>query len=247
MTQFFISDLHLEATRPDITDILMKFLQEIAHSEHTLYILGDLFELWIGDDDLTEFNLQIINALKKASEKKLKIFIMHGNRDFLLGKNFFRMTGCELLPDEIVINIAGTPTLLMHGDTLCTQDVKYQQFRKKARNIIFQKLFLWKSLEKRKALAQKGREQSKAHTSTAAEYIMDVTQSEVERVMQKHRVQHLIHGHTHREGVSHFNLNGLSATRTVLGAWHEKGSVLVCDENKKILKELFSSGSEPRA
>jgi UDP-2,3-diacylglucosamine hydrolase len=224
----FISDLHLDECRPEMTALFLKFLAHEAKEAQTLYILGDFFEIWVGDDDLSEFNRTIIQALNKATVQGLPIFILHGNRDFLLGKKFLQMTGCRLLQDEYVLSLFGTPTLLMHGDTLCTGDIKYLKFRKKARNWLFQKLFLIKSLEKRKAIATHYREASQAHTATTPENIMDVTQAEVERLMYKHKVQHLIHGHTHRENVHHFSLKCKPATRTVLGAWHDQGSALIC-------------------
>lgn len=224
----FISDLHLEEARPDITALFLKFLATTAKEADALYILGDFFEAWIGDDNLSPFNQSIILALKTATSQGLPVYIMHGNRDFLLGKTFFHMTGCRLLPDTYVLNIFGTPTLLMHGDILCTLDVAYLKFRKKSRHWLIQKLFLFKSLAKRQAIVARYRQASKAHISTLPDYIMDVTQTEVERVMQKHGVQHLIHGHTHREAVHTFQLDNKPATRTVLGAWHEQGSALFC-------------------
>lgn len=237
MIKLFISDLHLEESRPDIAEIFLKFLHQYAMQANALYILGDFFEVWIGDDDLSAFNLSIIKALKAATDRGLSIYFMHGNRDFLIGKKFLRATGCRLLPDEHLVEMSGLPTLLMHGDTLCTDDVAYLKFRKKSRNKFFQKLFLWKSLNKRKNIAAGMREKSKAHTSTAAEKIMDVAQAEVERVMSKHKVKHLIHGHTHRPAVHEFELNGEVATRTVLEAWHDRGTVLICDDTgeKKVI------------
>jgi UDP-2,3-diacylglucosamine hydrolase len=229
----FISDLHLEDSRPDITDIFFRFLQGDARQADNLYILGDFFEAWIGDDNLTDFNRSVIAELRKATAAGLPIYIMHGNRDFLLGKRFLKATGCQLLPDEYVVNLAGTPTLLMHGDTLCTTDIAYLKFRKTSRNWFMQQLFLLKSLKKRQAIAADMREKSKAYTSTAPEKLMDVTQEEVARVMLKHKVQHLIHGHTHRPAVHQFELAGKSATRTVLAPWHEHGSVLICDASGK--------------
>jgi UDP-2,3-diacylglucosamine hydrolase len=239
MINLFISDLHLDENHPEIADIFLKFLQQHANPAHTLYILGDFFEVWIGDDDLSPFNQKIMSALHDATRQGLSIHVMHGNRDFLLGKRFMRATGCSLLPDEIVIDIAGSPTLLMHGDSLCTADTAYLKFRKKSRLWFFQQLFLLKSLEKRKQIAANMRESSKAHTSTAPQDIMDVTQAEVERVMQKHHVQHLIHGHTHRPAVHPFTLNNRPATRTVLDAWHQQGHVLVCDETGKQVVQLL--------
>jgi UDP-2,3-diacylglucosamine hydrolase len=230
MSIIFISDLHLDETHPKTTAIFLKYLNQISQPTNTLYILGDFFEVWIGDDDLTPFHLQIINALQAANQKGLSIYILHGNRDFLLGKKFLRATGCKLLPDEYVVNLFGVPTLLMHGDTLCTQDIKYLKFRKKSRNWFFQKLFLMKSLKKRRKIAENYREKSKSHVATLADYIMDVTQDEVLRVMQKYHVQQIIHGHTHRQAIHTFELGNKNAARVVLGAWHDGGTAFVCEE-----------------
>jgi UDP-2,3-diacylglucosamine hydrolase len=225
----FISDLHLTENQPDIADIFLRFLQKEAREAASLYILGDFFEAWVGDDDLTLFHRDIINALRAATDSGLPIYIMHGNRDFLLGRRFLNATGCRLLPDEQVIDLAGKPVLLMHGDTLCTADTNYLKFRKKSRNWFMQKLFLLKPLKKRQEIAANMRAQSKLHTSNAPEYLMDVTQAEVERVMAKHQVKQLIHGHTHRPAVHEFSLNNAAMIRTVLAAWHEKGNMLVVD------------------
>ena len=234
----FISDLHLDESYPDITALFLTFLKNITQDTDALYILGDFFEAWIGDDNLSPFNQSIIDALKTATDKNLKIYIMHGNRDFLLGKKFMKRTGCQLLPDEFIISLFGTPTLLMHGDTLCTEDLGYLKSRKKMRCWLIQKLFLLKSLEKRVLIAARYRQASQRHIATLSDYLMDVTQTEVERVMQKHKVQHLIHGHTHREAVHTFELNHQPATRTVLGAWHTRGSALVCEADGR--KELIA-------
>ena len=231
MTILLISDLHLEESTPDTTKLFVQFLQHAVSNADSLYILGDFFEAWIGDDNLTPFNQYIIEQLKLATQQGLPIYFMHGNRDFLIGKKFLRQTGCQLLADECVIDLYGVPTLLMHGDTLCTEDKAYLKFRKKAHNRFFQWLFLLKSLNTRRAIAERYREASKAYTSTSAAYIMDVTPTAVEQVMQKHHVQHLIHGHTHRPAVHDFAINGKPAVRTVLGPWHEGGSVLICKED----------------
>jgi UDP-2,3-diacylglucosamine hydrolase len=239
MTILFISDLHLDEHHPEMTELFLNFLQNQAANAKALFILGDFFEAWIGDDDLSPYNMRIIAAFRNATKNGLPIFIMHGNRDFLIGKKFLRATGCQLLPDEYVVDIYGTPTLLMHGDTLCTLDVKYLKFRKKSRTWLYKKIVQLKSLASRREIANKMRAASREHTSSTAGYIMDVTHDEVERVMQKHHVQHLIHGHTHREAVHPFILNGQPATRTVLGAWHEHGSVLICEANgKKTLSKV---------
>ncbi len=224
----FISDLHLEEKNPYLADVFKKFLIDCTKNASALYILGDFFEAWIGDDDLTRFNRMIIDALFRATQKGLPIYFMHGNRDFLIGKKFLRMTGCQLLPDEFVTSIFGVPTLLMHGDTLCREDVKYLRFRKKTRNWLFKTFIQLQSLKKRRLIAERYRAGSKKHMQNAPTYIMDVTPSEIERVMNKHHVLHMIHGHTHRKAVHHLKLNGQDATRTVLGAWHEQGNALIC-------------------
>jgi UDP-2,3-diacylglucosamine hydrolase len=231
MSIIFISDLHLDENHSEAAHIFLQFLNQQAHQAEALYILGDFFEAWIGDDDLSDFNQSIIHALQQVTSQGLPVYIMHGNRDFLIGKNFLRATGCKLLPEEYVVDIYGTPTLLMHGDTLCTLDVKYLKFRKKMRCWLIQKLILLKSLKKRRAMAAHYRKGSQSHVSMLAENIMDVTQDEVERIMQKHHVQHLIHGHTHRQAVHQFTLNNMPATRTVLGAWHGRGTALICHED----------------
>lgn len=238
MSNIVISDLHLEESHPAMVDLFLRFLKEIARKDNTLYILGDFFEVWIGDDDLTRFNLSVMNALQCAIKQGLSIYFMHGNRDFLIGKRFIKATGCTLLPDEYVINLYGTPTLLMHGDTLCIDDIKYIQFRKKMRNWLVKKLILMLPIEKRRSGAKHFREKSKAHLSMTADYITDVNQHEVERVMLKHGVQYIIHGHTHRKAVHEFTLNNAPATRTVLGAWHDRGSALICERNSNQLIEI---------
>ncbi len=229
MNILVISDLHLDETRPTITELFLKFLKDKAKHAKALYILGDFFEAWIGDDNLTDFNIKIMHALCEATQHGLPIFFMPGNRDFLIGKKFLRATGCQLLPDEYVIDLFGIPTLMMHGDTLCTLDKKYMKFRKKSRHWLMQKLFFMRSLKTRRAMIKQYREASQAHISTLPDHIMDVTQTEVERVMLRHGVKHLIHGHTHREAVHTFNVDGKLATRTVLGAWHDDGCILVCE------------------
>lgn len=232
MKTVFISDLHLEEKRPDITEIFLKFLHspEVKQAR-ALYILGDLFESWVGDDLVSPFHQNIVSALRQITLQGLPIYITHGNRDFLIGKRFLRLTGCSLLPDEHVINLNGVPTLLMHGDTLCTEDKAYLQFRKKTRNWFVQKFFLMKSLKKRLAIAEKMRSASQAYMSTVPESILDVTQTEVERVMQKHGVPQLIHGHTHRPFVHQFEVSGNKMTRIVLSPWHEKGHALVSESS----------------
>jgi UDP-2,3-diacylglucosamine hydrolase len=229
----FISDLHLEENRPDITRQFLQLLHNCDSSVDALYILGDLFEAWIGDDDDTPFHREIIHALNAATQKGLPIYFMYGNRDFLIGKKFLRETGCKLLADEEKISLYGTPVLLMHGDTLCTQDIPYLKARKKGRNRFLQFLFLALPLKTRKNFANKMRAKSAQHTQSAPAEIMDVTQNEVERIMQKHGVNILIHGHTHRPAFHPFSMHGSTATRIVLAAWHDRGSMLMWDQTGK--------------
>lgn len=233
----FISDLHLEESHPEITEIFLNLLKNCDSTVDQLYILGDLFETWIGDDDDSVFHRRIIQALHAATEKGLLIYLMVGNRDFLIGKKFLQKTGCKLLPDEKKIDLYGTPVLLMHGDTLCTRDVVYLNWRKKTRNPFMRTLFLLLPLSLRRKIAAKARAKSAAHTQSTQQEIMDVTHAEVERVMQKYNVNVLIHGHTHRPAIHEFSLQNKPATRIVLDAWHNHGSVLTWEENgnKKLL------------
>lgn len=231
MSTLFISDLHLSDDRPHITRLLIDFLEYKAISCDALYILGDLFELWVGDDDLTPGHQQIIKALYTFSQTKIPLYFIHGNRDFLIAKDFAKQSGCQLLPETTVIDLYGTPTLLMHGDTLCTDDHGYIEFRKKARNPILQKLFLLKSLEERKKMAMQVREYGKTYTSTAPMEIMDANFVEICRVMQQHKVTQLIHGHTHRPAIHDFWRGEQSYRRIVLADWHTQGHVLAVQPN----------------
>jgi len=216
MSKLFISDLHLDETRPDLTQALLNFLETHAEQADELYILGDFFEVWLGDDHESAFNQTIIDALAKLDTP---LFIMHGNRDFLLGSKFCEQTGATLLPDPSTIDIDGETVLLMHGDSLCTNDAQYMQIRTMLRDESFQKDFLAKSLEERAAFAKAARTQSRERTRESASDIMDVTPSEVEIVMQTHHVSTLIHGHTHRPYVH--ELDEGKARRIVLGDWDQ--------------------------
>jgi UDP-2,3-diacylglucosamine hydrolase len=232
----FISDLHLQQKEPAITKAFLALLANHAGVD-ALYILGDLFEAWIGDDDDSPFHFEIMAAMSAATSRGLKIYFIHGNRDFLLGKRFFQQTGCELLADETVINLYGTNVLMMHGDTLCTRDEAYLQSRKYMRHPIIQSIFLWLRLSLRRKIAEKMRAKSSMHMQSLSAEMMDVTQEEVENRMSQHRVQYLIHGHTHKPDMHIFNLNGLEATRIVLAAWHHHGSAFVWDDqgNKNLI------------
>jgi UDP-2,3-diacylglucosamine hydrolase len=229
----FISDLHLEQNQPQITRQFLQLLKECDSSVDALYILGDLFEVWIGDDDDAPFHREIIEALHAVTQRGLPIFFLYGNRDFLIGKQFLQKTGCHLLKDEEKISVYKTPVLIMHGDTLCTQDLAYLRARKKARHIVWQTLFLLLPLWLRRKIANKMRAKSMQHMRKTPLEIMDVTEEEVKRVMQEHKVDFLVHGHTHRPGFHTFSLDEKAVTRIVLGAWHEHGNMLVWDETGK--------------
>lgn len=219
MTTLFISDLHLEESRPDITEAFLGFLNGTASGVDQLYILGDFFEAWIGDDERTPLQEQIAAALRKLRDSGTDIFLMHGNRDFLIGEDFCKRAGATLLDDPTVIDLHGTPTLLMHGDSLCTADVEYQKFRANMRNPQWQQMIRQRPLEDRQQMARQLREISMAKNQGKEEFIMDVTPEEVVKDMEAHGVQRMIHGHTHRPAVHELIANGLPAKRIVLGDW----------------------------
>lgn len=219
MTIRFISDLHLEESRPDITDAFLAFLSERAMGIEALYILGDFFEAWIGDDEQTPLQNRIAEALREVSDSGTALYLMHGNRDFLIGEDFCNRCGATLLPDPVVVDLYDTPTLLMHGDSLCTADQEYQKFRANMRNQQWQQMFLQRPLADRQMVARQLREISMAKNQGKAETIMDVTPDEVVREMESHGVQRLIHGHTHRPAIHELTANGRPAHRIVLGDW----------------------------
>lgn len=237
MPTLFISDLHLCSERPEISDLFLGFLTENT-SIDALYILGDLFEVWIGDDAIDTQQQRLLNALKTFSDNGTPLYLMHGNRDFLIGEQFEKITGCKLLADPTVIDLYGTPTLLMHGDTLCTDDTDYMEFRAMVRNPQWQQQFLAMDIEQRKHIASKYRSESKIQTAQKKPDITDANQQAIESYMTENQVNHLIHGHTHRPAIHKFQLNNKDAQRTVLGDWYEHGSVLVVDENGYDLKTL---------
>jgi len=215
----FISDLHLEESRPDITDAFLAFLKDKAMGIEALYILGDFFEALSGDDEQTPLQNLVADALREVSDSGTALYLMHGNRDFLIGEDFCNRCGAELLPDPTVVDLHGTPTLLMHGDSLCTADVEYQKFRANMRNEQWQQMFLQRPLADRQMVARQLREISMAKNQGKAETIMDVTPEEVVREMEHHRVQRLIHGHTHRPAIHPLTASGQPAWRIVLGDW----------------------------
>lgn len=223
----FISDLHLEPSRPDITAWFLKLLQFDAPKADALYILGDLFEVWVGDDYLPDFNQSIAAVIRTVSDQGIPVYYMPGNRDFLLGETFAQAAGWQMLADPTKINLYGKSILLSHGDMLCTEDYKHQAFRKYAQNPKYNRFFLKLPLFMRQWIARLLRNASKKHTSQIDYAVMDVTPSAVEQILQTYQVTQLIHGHTHRPHIHEFLLNGVSAQRIVLGDWHNHGSALV--------------------
>ncbi|MCW8157921.1 UDP-2,3-diacylglucosamine diphosphatase [Stutzerimonas stutzeri] len=226
-----ISDLHLEEERPDITRAFLHFLETRAGQAEALYILGDFFEVWIGDDAMTPFQRSIAQALRSLSGSGTRIYLMHGNRDFMLGKSFCHAAGCTLLADPSVVELNGERVLLMHGDSLCTRDEGYMRLRRLLRNPL--SLFILRNLplSTRRKLARKLRNESRTQTRMKASDIIDVTPELIHRVLAEHGVQTLIHGHTHRPAMHELEVNGQPARRIVLGDWDHQGWALQVDEN----------------
>ncbi len=229
MTTLFIADIHLGNEHPEISQRFCDFLRNKARSAEALYILGDLFEVWIGDDGVQPEHEAAIAALRHLTHHGVPVYVMHGNRDFLLGKQFEALTGCTLIDDPIVINLYHTPTLLMHGDSLCTDDHEYLQFRSQMRNSEWQQQFLSQSVEQRAAIARHYREESRKRSQGKALEIMDVNAEAVIDIMERYGVARLIHGHTHRPAVHELMVDYHAAQRIVLGDWYEQQSVLRCD------------------
>jgi UDP-2,3-diacylglucosamine hydrolase len=231
MHTLFISDLHLHESRPQVTRAFFHFLYTHAIHAEALYILGDFFDAWIGDDDNSELLQDVASGLHKLSELGVAIYFMHGNRDFLLGKAYASKAGLSLIDDGTVIYLYGTPTLLMHGDTLCTDDVDYQQFRTMVRNPQWQQQILAQPLAARRALATQLREKSQSMNSLKADDIMDVSTTEVVAQMENAGVTRMIHGHTHRPARHQLVVAGKPAERIVLGDWHDTGWCIKADQN----------------
>ena len=226
MLTFFIADLHLAPKRLIPLVTALDFFAGRARSADALYILGDLFEVWLGDDEDEPAYQPVLTALHELNVSGVPVYVMHGNRDFLLGDGFAKATGCKLIPEQHVIDLYGVPTLLMHGDTLCTLDVDYQKFRQQVRNPQWQQQFLAQPLAQRCILAQQARTQSQAKTKDMAATIMDVTLEAVESVMETHNVYQLIHGHTHRPAEHTLTVNGQTAYRRVVGDWQDNSAII---------------------
>jgi UDP-2,3-diacylglucosamine hydrolase len=224
VSSLFISDLHLTEERPEANERFIGFLEEKARDADALYILGDFFEYWIGDDDMAEpFNGVVVGLLRNLTQKGTPVRLMHGNRDFLIGERFCAATGAQLLQDPTVAELEGVKTLLMHGDTLCTDDLDYQAWRRTARNPAFQADFLSKSLPERRRLIVQMRERSKEVVQGKPAEIMDVNDEAVREVLRSHDVRRLIHGHTHRPGRHAIEVDGRRCERWVLPDWYGRG------------------------
>jgi UDP-2,3-diacylglucosamine hydrolase len=239
MSTLFIADLHLDDSRPHITSLFEHYLasDEVRRAD-ALYILGDLVEAWIGDDDDAPLPQRIARATRAVRDAGVPVYFMVGNRDFLLGEAFAERAGLSLLDDGTVHDLYGTPTLLMHGDALCTDDVAYQAVRRNVRTPEWKAQVMAMPLDARRAFAAKAREDSRAHTGTTHETIMDVNAGAVAEAMRTAGVTRLIHGHTHRPAIHSFDLDGQTAERIVLGDWYEQGSVLQIDSKALDLRAI---------
>jgi len=238
MTTLFISDLHLAAGHPEIGAQFLGFLRGEARESESLYILGDLFDAWLGDDDPNPYYKAMKLALRELVDSGVPVFFMHGNRDFTVGAAFAAETGVEILEDPTVVDLYGKQVVLSHGDALCTDDVHYQQIRAMTRNPDWLAMMLAKSIEERIAFALRAREESKARGESMTDEIMDVNQDAVIAILREHKVDTLLHGHTHRPAIHKFDLGDREATRIVLGDWYEQGSVVRWDANGPRLDSL---------
>lgn len=235
MPTLFISDLHLSDDRPEKLRQFESFLAAVAGRVDGLYVLGDLFEVSVGDDDTTPPQPAVVAALRRLSDAGTPLKVMHGNRDFFLGPAFARETGAELLADPYPMQLHGQSTLLMHGDLLCTDDVRYQDFRRRVRDPAWQQRFLQRPLWMRKTIGVYARWRSRNASRRKPDYIMDVTPSGVARYMGEYGSELLIHGHTHRPGIHDFDLDGRRVRRIVLGDWYGQETVLLCSAGEQQL------------
>ena len=231
MSALFISDLHLCEARPLIARLFLDFLkQRVVGRGADLYILGDLFDYWIGDEDLDlEFNGKIAAAIREVADTGNRVFLMHGNRDFLIGSRFCDATGATPLSDPVVVDLDGTRTLLAHGDTLCTDDLAYQEFRRMVRNAEWQRTFLSQPVEARRRQAEDARARSESAKQDKTAEIMDVNADAVEKILRDYNYPRLIHGHTHRPAHHRLVVDGHACERWVLQDWYLTGGYLQCD------------------
>jgi UDP-2,3-diacylglucosamine hydrolase len=243
MSRLFVSDVHLDASAPAAIEQFLSFLDTHAKNAEALYILGDLFEVWVGDDDSDADKKGVAAALRALTTRGVACFILHGNRDFLLGRGFCDATGCRLLPDPVVAEFDGERVLLTHGDALCVDDHAYQELRSVVRTAPWQRRFLALPLSDRELLANQARAGSRQHTSRTIPKIMDVNSDAVAQAFRVAEVHRMIHGHTHRPGIHDMVIDGTSAQRIVLGAWYEQGSYLVYERGTYELRELARAAS----
>ena len=239
MAALFISDLHIDASRPAITDQFLGFLAAEAVRADALYILGDLFESWVGDDAADPSQAAAIQGIHALTSHGVPCFVMHGNRDFLLAEQFARMSGAQLLPDPLIVTLYGEPVLVMHGDALCTDDRAYQRLRATVREPAWQRQFLGLSIASRRALAGAARDGSRAHTAAVEYAITDVNADSVTAALRGAGTATLLHGHTHRPAIHALQVDGRPCTRIVLGDWYEQGSLLRWDQNGPELVSLL--------
>jgi UDP-2,3-diacylglucosamine hydrolase len=238
MARLFVSDVHLDASAPQAIEQFLEFLRREAASAEALYILGDLFETWVGDDDPDPAKARVRAGLRALTASGVACFVIHGNRDFLLGRDFCDSTGCRLMPDPMITELDGERVLLTHGDALCTDDHSYQELRSIVRTPEWQRRFLTLPVTDRELLANQARAGSREHTTNTTAYIMDVNQDTVATAYRATRVRRIIHGHTHRPGVHDTSMEGEPAQRIVLGAWYEQGSYLFYENGRYELREL---------
>ena len=250
MSRLFVSDLHLDASAPAAVEQFLGFLKTHAADAEALYILGDLFELWIGDDEVDAHKKAVTSGLRALTASGVACFVLHGNRDFLLGRGFCDDTGCRLLPDPVVAEFDAERVLLTHGDALCVDDHSYQELRSIVRTAPWQRRFLALPLSDRELLANEARAGSRQHTSRTIPKIMDVNSEAVTQAYRVAGVRRIIHGHTHRPAVHDTTVDGIPAQRIVLGAWYEQGSYLTYEHGRYELRELAraaGSGGESLA
>ncbi|HXR93489.1 MAG TPA: UDP-2,3-diacylglucosamine diphosphatase [Steroidobacteraceae bacterium] len=238
MSRLFVSDVHLDTASPEAVEQFLGFLTTHAAGAEALYILGDLFETWIGDDDRDAAKARVQGGLRTLTRSGVACFVLHGNRDFLLGRDFCTQTGCRLLQDPIIADLDGERVLITHGDALCTDDHPYQELRSIVRTPQWQRQFLALPLAVREALANSARAGSQQHTSNTSYRIMDVNPDAVIAAFRVAGVRRIIHGHTHRPGVQALTIEGEPAQRIVLGAWYSQGSYLWNENGRYELREL---------
>ena len=238
MTRLFISDLHLDESRPRVVNAFSQFLKNRARHARELYILGDLFEAWIGDDDDGELATRMRTEMRDLARRGVELYFVHGNRDFLLGSRFARETCCRILADPSIIEVNGQPCVLTHGDALCTDDREYMKLRAVLRSRAWQDEILARRLDERRVLAGQMREDSRRTAANKADNIMDVAPEAVCQLMHDHRAKLMIHGHTHRPAVHNFDLAGEAATRIVLGDWARYAWVLELQDGQHALQRI---------